>query len=228
MEQVLANCFSESEIQHMLKYAREHFVKLDDAPFNQKSRDDKFDLFWEVIYPKIRDFIPASDYFKIKGGFLNETTAPYKIHTDGARTLDERVMCTVLLPLALSFDDETKYDRMKNRLFIFEQSADLATVFRLNCSEAQLTPYYRYAVTLNDYRDMMSGSTGEAFNNAKILDLCNHLSPEEFFGLSVKLDTTWDIGKCIIFHPHNLHVSTNFTNLGIRSKTNLVYSLLYK
>ena len=227
-EQVLANLFSPQEIEYILNFSRENFARLDDAPFNQKSKDDKFDLFWEVIYPKIKDHIPSSDYFKIKGGFLNETTSPYKIHSDGARSLDEKVMCTVLLPLAMSFEDESKYDRMKNRLFIFEQTSDLATVYRLNCKEPQLTPYYRYAVSLSDYCDMMSGSTGVAFGDDRILNLCDHLAQDEFFGLSVKLETTWDIGKCIIFHPHNLHVSSDFTKLGIRSKTNLVYSLLYK
>jgi hypothetical protein len=224
MERVLPNLFSESEVDFILEFAKLNFSQIEDTEFNSKLHDSKFDLFWEVIYPKIKDDLPSKS-FTVKGGFFNETSSPYKIHSDGARTPDEKMLYTVLLPLSMKFEDEQRYDQDKNRLFLFEQTSDFATTFRLNVGNAVKAPYYRLATTLSEYRDMVNGMSDEPFNDQRILSLCDHLSPDEFFGLSLKRDIEWNVGNCIIFHPHNLHVSSNFTKLGVKSKTNLVYSL---
>lgn len=226
MERIIEDCFSQSEISRILQYGVDNFQVIETTEFNTKYRDSEFSLFWEMIYPKIKDCLPSE--FVIKGGFLNETSNPYLIHSDGARTPEENLLCTVLLPLKLKFSDESKYDLSQNKLFIFNQTSDFATTFRLNDHEAKPFPYYRLATTIGDYRKMVNGSTEEEFNDERILQSCDHLAKEQFFGLSLKLETEWKIGKCIIFHPHNLHTSTNFKKLGIHSKTNLVYSLLNK
>lgn len=224
MEQVLPNCFSDDEVRYILKFARDNFSQIEKTEFNTKLHDSKFDLFWNVIYDKIKEALPSKD-FKIKGGFFNETNSPYKIHSDGARTPEEDLLCTVLLPLEIKFEDDQQYDHSKNRLFIFNQTSDFATTFRLGVNDAVKLPFYRLATTLGDYRLMIHGMSDVPFNDDRIISLCDHLSSEEFFGLSVKTEVSWDIGSCIIFHPHNLHVSSNFTKLGVNSKTNLVYSL---
>jgi len=224
MERVLPNLFLESEVKYILEFVKHNFSQIENTEFNTKLNDSKFDLFWDVIYDKIKDDLPSKT-FTIKGGFFNETNSPYKIHSDGARTSDEDMLCTVLLPLEMMFEDVRRYDHNKNRLFIFDQTSDFATIFRLNCEHATKAPYYRLATSLDDYRSMINGLNDKSFNDQQVLSLCNHLSPNEFFGLSVKMEIPWDIGSCIIFHPHNLHVSSNFPKLGVKSKTNLVYSL---
>jgi hypothetical protein len=224
MERVLPNLFSESEIKFILQFIKREFVKIEDTEFNTKFYDSKFDLFWEVIYDKIKDALPSKT-FTIKGGFVNQTNSPYKIHSDGARTPDEDILCTVLLPLELIFKDQDQYDHQNNRLFIFDQTSEFATTFRLNVNDAVKAPYYRLATSLDDYQAMIKGLNDLSFNDQRVLSLCDHLSPDEFFGLSVKMEIPWDIGSCVIFHPHNLHVSSNFTKLGVSNKTNLVYSL---
>ena len=224
MERVLPNLFSESEVKYILDYAKLHFSTIENTDFNVKLHDSKFDLFWDVIYPKIEDALPSKT-FTIKGGFVNETSSPYKIHSDGARNPDEDMLCTILLPLSMTFEDFGRYDQAENRLFLFDQTSDFATTFRLFVSDQSNAPYYRFANTIDDYRVMINGMSELPFNDHQVLSLCDHLSPDEFFGLSLKHNIPWDIGSCIIFHPHNLHVSSNFTKLGVKSKTNLVYSL---
>lgn len=226
MEHIIDDCFSTEEISHILTYGKSFFQTIETTEFNTKYRDLEFSLFWETIYPKISDHLPKE--FTIKGGFLNETTNPYLIHSDGARTPNENLLCTVLLPLQLTFHNESKYNPAENKLFIFDQTSDFATTFRLNDLTAKPFPYYRLATTVDDYSRMINGSTGKEFSDGRILSLCDHLTREQFFGLSLKIETEWKIGKCIIFHPHNLHTSTNFKKFGIQSKTNLVYSLLNK
>lgn len=224
MEVVLQDWFSDSEIEHILNYSKSNFELIENTECNSKMRDLKFDLFWEIIFDKIKDSLPSKT-FTIKGGFFNETNSPYKIHSDGARTPDEEMLCTVLLPLELKFEDYCRYNHENNRLFIFDQTSDFATTFRLGVNNAVKAPYYRLATTIGDYRAMINNLTDEPFIDTRILSSCDHLSPDEFFGLSTKCEVRWDIGSCIIFHPHNLHVSSNFNKLGVKSKTNLVYSL---
>ena len=224
MERVLPSLFSDEEVDYILRFARSNFTQIESTEFNTKLCDLKFDLFWEVIYDKIKDALPSKT-FTIKGGFFNETSSPYKIHSDGARTPDEDMLCTVLLPLELKVESQELYDHSKNRLFLFEQTSDFATVFRLGIEDPLSIPYYRLANTHGDYQRMIHGFTDEPFNDQRIISLCDHLSLTEFFGLTTKIEIPWDIGSCIIFHPHNLHVSSNFPKLGVKSKTNLVYSL---
>lgn len=226
MERIIDECFTQDEVSFILSYGIENFHVIESTDFNTKYRDLDFSLFWKTIYPKIKDILPTE--FVIKGGFLNETSNPYLIHSDGARTPEEKLLCTVLLPLKLTFFDESKYDGTKNKLFIFNQTSDFATTFRMNDKDAKPFPYYRLATSPEDYRKFVNGSTGTEFADSEVLASCDHLTKDEFFGMSLKLETEWKIGKCIIFHPHNIHTSTNFKKLGIQSKTNLVYSLLNK
>lgn len=82
--------------------------------------------------------------------------------------------------------------------------------------------------THDDYRKMANGFTNTYFHQPFVKEICPHLSYTELFGLSFKGMANWGLRHAIVFHPHILHASSDFTKYGVASKTNLVYSLLLK
>ena len=223
---VLKNCFSQQAIGRILQSGLLSFKPLENTQTNQKFFDDRFHLFYEEIYPVITGELPSDD-FVIKGGFLNTTSTPYALHTDGARNPSEKIMCTVLLPLHIEPNCAGRIVApTAGWLFVFEQSAEFATFFRRGKDVSAFS--YRAATTKELYDKWLIGNTKREFEDEEILRQCSHLDREEFYGMSLLAQTDWTIGDCIIFHPHQVHASTNFLDLGIKSKTNLVYSLKYR
>ena len=219
----LPSVFSSDEIGHILRYGLFHFKHLENTSANLKLMDDRFSLFTEIIEPAITESLPRE--FKIKGGFLNKSSVPYILHTDGARFVDEKVICTVLLPLEIESECAGSIQLSAGRLYVFDQRCSLATLLRMGRNPISAFSY-RDASSKQHYEEMLIGSTGQEFSDEEVLSDCSHLRQEEFFGLSLKAKLPWTIGDCILFDPHHVHASTNFKDLGIRSKTNLVYSLI--
>jgi hypothetical protein len=198
---------------------------IEQSEHHTKRIDTKHDIFWEIIYPQVKDLL--TEDFIIKNGFWNKTSKPYPIHSDGNRG-NERIYRTVLVPLALEFNDPDKYDQHKNQLVLFEQTSDFATVFAAGRQSKTKSSSYRYAETHDDYRKMANGFTNTYFHQPFVKEICPHLSYTELFGLSFKGMANWGLRHAIVFHPHILHASSDFTKYGVASKTNLVYSLLLK
>ena len=224
MEQVVSNCFSYYEILTIHQRGKSSFKKIEDTKTTQKYQDQNFSVFWEMIYNKVKDHLPSKK-FKIKGGYLNNTTKPYLIHSDGARNSSEDFLCNLLIPLEVKFYDSKLYDDDQHKFYVFDQTTDFATTFRLGKEEARKQEYYRLATSVDDYKSMIKEFTYSEFDDKFVIDNCNHISKQEFFGLSIKKILDWKIRDCIIFHPHSLHASSNFIRLGISDKTNITYSL---
>ena len=219
----LPSVFSSEEIGHILGYGLLHFRTLEKSQANHKLMDDRFHLFRERIEPAISGALPKS--FAIKGGFINRTSSPYPLHTDGARSANERVLCTVLIPLEINAECAGRILLSAGRLYVFDQRCSFATLLRMGKNPVSAFSY-RDATTREDYQQMLIGCTNSEFDDREILKDCSHLQPEEFFGLSTQSVIPWTIGDCIIFDPHYVHTSTNFRVNGIHDKTNLVYSLI--
>lgn len=219
----LPSVFSSEEIGHILGYGLFHFKTLERSQQNHKLMDDRFHLFRERIEPVISGSLPKS--FAIKGGFLNRTSAPYPLHTDGARSENEKVLCTVLIPLEIEPECAGSILLSAGWLYVFGQRCSFATLLRMGKNPISAFSY-RDATTRENYEQMLSDCTKSEFDNTGILEDCSHLRPEEFYGLSLQSRLPWTIGDCIIFDPHYVHTSSNFRVNGIKSKTNLVYSLI--
>jgi len=222
-ETVISDCFSYQDILTISSRACSTFEIIEQTTANIKLRDRDFSLFWDLIYDKVKDHLP-SENFTVKGGYMNSTEKPYVIHTDGARNSSEQMLCNLLIPIEIKFFDRSKYKEEEHRFYIMEQQTDLATTFRMGRTQSTKQPYSRLAVTKDDYQNLMAGCTNQEFDDKSVLSNCDHLSSDEFYGMTLRNSLQWRIKDCIIFHPHSLHVSSNFIKLGIRSSTNLTYS----
>lgn len=215
--------FTKDEIREINEHCIREFDIIEQTDSTTKRIDTQHDLFWTKIYPEVSEFL--TEEFEVKNGFWHNTSQPYPIHSDGRRN-NESMYRTVLIPLDIDFYDASIYEPHKNQLILFEQTSDYATVFKAGSEPKNSS--YRFAKDYDDYRAMANGFTNTYFHHPFVKEICPHLTTSELFGLSYSGMVNWSVGSVIVFHPHIIHTSSDFTRLGVTSKTNLVYSLLLK
>ena len=150
-------------------------------------------------------------------GYVAKAYEPFRLHSDGIRHALDDYFLSVLAPISLDGENSER-----NKFYMFEQKTRHATVFKRD-KNTQVNPHYRFATTKEEYDAVLiDPKYGE--DNSKVLENCSHLNAEDLDGLSLLEEFPWKPGDLFIFDARYVHVSSNFLDLGIKSKTNLVYS----
>ena len=147
-------------------------------------------------------------------GTFFETLYPYRIHTD--TSVKESNYQTVVIPLDWAHEEDSALD--ENVLYIFNQTWHKeGTMFLKGSPPSKEGP--RYNTETREYSEVID--LVPDYIDTSVAADCDHLTKENFEGMSVSAKMKWEPGQPFTFPRNALHCSNNWHRLGIKQKLGL-------